>query len=165
MRCRDAFLSFKIVATEPHDKSAYGRFVDRRFGWTFREELMISTIDVVKRFWCLMQSNDFASVGEVLTDDFVLEWPQSGERIRGRENFGRMNAEYPAHGVWQFTINRILVDGDEAVTDVLVTDGVQHARAISFFSISGSKINKLLEFWPDPFPALEHRRHLVEMMD
>jgi hypothetical protein len=112
-----------------------------------------------------MESNDFASVGEVLSEDFVLEWPQSGERIRGRENFGRMNQEYPAHGIWKFTINRILVDGDEAVSDVSVTDGVQQGRAISFFSISNSKINTLLEFWPDPFPAPEHRRHLVEMME
>lgn len=125
----------------------------------------MTTRDVVKRFWSLMESNDFASVGEVLSDDFVLEWPQSGERIRGRENFGRMNQEYPAHGIWKFKINRILVDGDEAVSDVTVTDGVQQARAISFFSISDSKITKLLEFWPDPFPAPEHRRHLVEMMN
>jgi ketosteroid isomerase-like protein len=121
--------------------------------------------EVVKRFWSLMQSNDFASVGEVLSDDFVLEWPQSGERIRGRENYGRMNQEYPAHGVWKFTINRLLVDGDEAVTDVSVTDGVQQARTITFFSINGSKIYRLLEFWPDRFPAPEHRRHLVEMME
>jgi len=124
----------------------------------------MTTGDVVKKFWSLMQSNDFASVGEVLSDDFVLEWPQSGERIRGRENYGAMNQEYPAHGVWKFTINRILVDGDEAVSDVSVTDGVQHARAISFFTVSSSKITKLLEFWPDPFEAPEHRRHLVEMM-
>ena len=125
----------------------------------------MTTGDVVKRFWSLMESNDFKSVGEVLSDDFVLEWPQSGERIRGRENYSRMNQEYPAHGVWKFKINRMLVDGDEAVTDVLVTDGVQQARAISFFSITGSKINKLLEFWPDPFPAPEHREHLVEIIE
>jgi ketosteroid isomerase-like protein len=125
----------------------------------------MATREVVKKFWSLMESNDFASVGEVLSDDFVLEWPQSGERIRGRENFGRMNQEYPAHGVWQFTINRILVDGAKAVTDVSVSDGVQIARAISFFHVVDVKIHRLLEFWPDPFPAPEHRRHLVEMME
>jgi hypothetical protein len=76
-----------------------------------------------------------------------------------------MNAEYPAHGVWKFTINRILVDGDEAVSDVLVTDGVQQARAISFFHVVDGKIQKLLEFWPDPFPAPDHRQHLVEIME
>jgi ketosteroid isomerase-like protein len=124
----------------------------------------MTTRDLVQRFWSLMQSNDFHSVGEVLSDDFVLEWPQSGERIRGRENFGRMNQEYPAYGSWRFTINRILVEGDEAVTDVSVTDGVQHARAISFFTVKESQIMRLLEFWPDPFPAPEHRRHLIEMM-
>lgn len=125
----------------------------------------MTTTEAVTRFWWLMASNDFHAVGEVLSDDFVLEWPQSGERIRGRENFGKMNEEYPAHGVWKFTINRILVDGDEAVSDVSVTDGVQHARAISFFHVVDGRIQKLLEFWPDPFPAPGHRRHLVEMMD
>ena len=122
----------------------------------------MTTAEVVKRFWSLMQSNDFYSVGEVLSDDFILDWPQSGERIRGRENFGRMNKEYPSHGVWKFTINRLLVDGDEAVSDVLVTDGVQRARVISFFHVVDGKIQRQLEFWPDPFPAPENRRHLVE---
>ncbi|HEY8225188.1 MAG TPA: nuclear transport factor 2 family protein [Pyrinomonadaceae bacterium] len=125
----------------------------------------MSTIDVVKRFWSLMASNNFRSVGEVLSDDFVLEWPQSNERIRGRDNFVAMNQEYPAHGRWRFTINRIVGDESEAVSDVSVTDGVQHARVISFFSISDGMIHKMVEFWPDPFPAPENRRHLVELME
>ena len=31
-----------------------------------------------------MQSNDFRSVGNLLSDEFVLEWPQSQERITER---------------------------------------------------------------------------------
>lgn len=42
---------------------------------------------LVERFWQLMNSNDFFSVASVLSEDFVLEWPQSGERIVGAENF------------------------------------------------------------------------------
>ncbi len=53
---------------------------------------------LVEQFWQLMASNDFYAVSAVLSEDFVLEWPQSGERIRGAENFAKMNAEYPAHG-------------------------------------------------------------------
>jgi len=93
----------------------------------------MTTVEVVQKFWSLMQTNDFKSVGQVLSDDFVLEWPQSGERIRGRENYAAMNEEYPTHGLWRFTINRITGDDVQAVTDVTVTDGVQVARAISFF--------------------------------
>ena len=123
----------------------------------------MTTVEVVQKFWSLMQTNDFKSVGQVLSDDFVLEWPQSGERIRGRENYMAMNEEYPTHGQWRFTINRIIGDDVQAVTDVSVTDGVQVARAISFFSIADGKIQKMVEFWPDPFPAEENRKHLVEV--
>ncbi len=63
---------------------------------------------VVATFWSLMESNDFRSVGAVLSDDFVLDWPQSGERIRGRNNFAAMNEAYPAHGRWHFTVNAII---------------------------------------------------------
>ncbi len=120
--------------------------------------------DVVRRFWELMASNDFESVGAVLADDFVLEWPQSGERIHGRRNFARTNAEYPARGRWIFTVHRVVGNACEVVTDVGVTDGVQAARAISFFTVEGGKVARLLEFWPDPFVAPSNRAHLVEAM-
>src|ERR1044071_3345072 len=110
-------------------------------------------VDVVKKYWYLMNTNDFRSVGSLLSDDYVLEWPQSKERIRGRDKFAAMNEEYPAQGRWKFTVNRIIGSGDEAVSDVFVTDGVQRARVISFFNVSGKKIVKMIEFWPDDYPA------------
>ena len=122
------------------------------------------TVHIVARFWELMATNDFDSVGHVLANDFVLDWPQSGERIRGRDAFAAMNAEYPAHGRWVFTINRIVGGGDSAASDVSVTDGVQTARAITFFTIQDGKINAIVEFWPEPFFPPPNRRHLVELV-
>lgn len=111
-----------------------------------------------------MASNDFASVSSVLAEDFILEWPQSKERIRGSKNFAQMNSEYPAHGPWQFRIVRVIANDSEGVSEVEVTDGIQHGRAISFFTIAGSKITKIVEFWPDPYPPSVRRAHLVELM-
>ena len=125
----------------------------------------MSAEETVKTFWSLMQTNDFRSVGEVLSNDFILEWPQSKERIRGRDNFAAMNEQYPANGRWEFQINRIIAVDNEAVSDVCVTDGVQVARVISFFQISNNLIQKMVEFWPDPFAPLENRKHLVELFD
>lgn len=109
-----------------------------------------------------MASNDFASVGTVLSDDFVLEWPQSHERIRGRDNFAAMNQNYPAHGLWRFTVNRIFGDGSQVVSDVSITDGVLQARAISFFMVECGLITRLNEFWPDVYPAPANRAQWVE---
>jgi hypothetical protein len=119
-------------------------------------------MEIVRTFWQLMASNDFESVGTILSDDFVIDWPQSKERIRGRINYGTMNREYPSHGRWTFTINRIVANDTEAVSDVLVSDGVQKARAISFFTVKDDLITRMVEFWPDEFAPYENRRHLVE---
>ena len=124
-----------------------------------------AAVDLVHEFWRLMASNDFDSVRAVLAPDFVLEWPQSRERIRGGERFAQMNREYTAHGPWRFTINRIVGGEREAVSDVSVSDGVQNGRAISFFSVDGGKISRLVEFWPEPYEAAPNRSHLVEAME
>lgn len=121
--------------------------------------------EVAREFWRLMASNDFHSVAEVLAPAFVLEWPQSKERIRGAERFARMNQEFPAHGRWQFTVNRIVGGESEVVSDVTVTDGVQTARAISFFTVAEGKVTRLVEFWPEPYAAPANRAHLVEAME
>lgn len=98
-----------------------------------------SAVDVVRESWRLMASNDSTAVGAVLADDLVLDWPQSNERIRDRANFAAMNAEHPASRV---------------VSDVSVTDGVQQARALSFFTIQDGRIARVVECWSEP--------HLVE---
>ena len=87
---------------------------------------------IIERFWETMQTNDFRAVGELLHDEYILEWPQSGEHIRGRENFVAINENYPAHGRWEFTVHRIVAEGDEVVSDVEVTDGKIRGRAITF---------------------------------
>jgi len=121
-------------------------------------------VSAARRFWSLMGTNDFHAVGAVLADDFTLEWPQSNERIRGRENFARMNAEYPAHGRWTFDVQRLVGDSTQAASDVAVSDGVQHARALTFFTVHEGLITRIVEFWPEPYAAPTHRAHLVERM-
>jgi hypothetical protein len=123
-----------------------------------------SSESVVREFWRLMATNDFYAVRTVLAEEFMMEWPQSKERIVGAERFARMNAEYPTIGRWQFKINRLIVSGDSVVTQVSVTDGTQSAEPISFFTVVGTKIAKLVEYWPEPFAPAENRRHLTEPM-
>jgi len=125
---------------------------------------MTSAIEVGHAFWRLMASNDFTSVGAVLAPEYVLEWPQTLERIRGAERFARMNAEYPTHGRWIFHVNRVVGNDSEVVSDVSVTDGVQSARCISFFTVVNGRITKQVEFWPEPYSAPSNRNHLVELM-
>jgi ketosteroid isomerase-like protein len=117
---------------------------------------------LVERFWATMQTNDFKAVGELLHENYTLEWPQSGERIRGRANLVAINENYPAHGPWEFTVHRIIAEAEQVVSEVDVTDGVIRGRAITFSTIRDGKILHQTEFWPDPFEAPAWRAQWVE---
>ena len=122
-------------------------------------------VEVAQEFWRLMATNDFHSVGAVPSTEFVLEWPQTKERIRGAERFARMNLEYPAAGPWRFTVNRLVGDESEAVSDVTVTDGARTDRAITFFTVVRGKVTRLVEFWPEASAPAQNRRHLTEPLE
>ena len=119
---------------------------------------------VVAAFWAAMSANDFPAAGRWLHDDYVLDWPQSGERIRGRANFVAVNAHYPAAGRWQIALVRLLAEGDEVASQVTVTDGVVHAQAITFSTVRDGLILRQTEYWPDPFPAPAWRAQWVEQI-
>ena len=118
--------------------------------------------EIVARFWATMNSNDFSAAGELLHDDFMLDWPQSGERIRGRANFVAINANYPAAGCWRITLDRLVAEGDQVASQVTVTDGAIVARAITFSTVHAGRIWRQTEYWPDPFDAPAWRAQWTE---
>jgi ketosteroid isomerase-like protein len=117
---------------------------------------------IVERFWQLMNTNDWHAVAALLHDEYVLDWPQSGERIRGRDNFVAINAAYPAAGPWRFTVHHLVADETGAASDVGVTDSAVDARVASFFEVRDERIWRVTEFWPDPFEAGPWRAQWVE---
>ncbi|MCZ9348898.1 nuclear transport factor 2 family protein [Streptomyces mutabilis] len=76
---------------------------------------------IVQEFWDRMQARDWAGLGALLAEDVVVEWPVSAERIVGRENFVRVNAEYPEG--WSIHVMRVVADGDTVVSEVEVPHG------------------------------------------
>lgn len=123
--------------------------------------------ELVARFWAAMAANDFRAAGGYLHDDFLLDWPQSGERVRGRAHFVAVNEGYPAAGRWRIVLRRIVADADAptVVTEVTVSDGVRHDRAITFSEIRDGRIVCQTEYWPDVMVAAAWRAPWVERID
>jgi ketosteroid isomerase-like protein len=102
--------------------------------------------DVVAQLWGRIEARDWVGVGELLADDFVLEWPNELVRIRGRANFVDFNRTYPEG--WSVEVLRIVAEGSTVVSEVRVphpTVGLHHA--LSFFQIDGDRITSAREYW------------------
>lgn len=117
---------------------------------------------LIERYWAAMNTNDFRAAAGLFHDDYLLEWPQSGERIRGRDNFAAINENYPAAGRWVFTVHRLVADGGEVASEVTVTDGAVTARVITFSSVRDGLIVHQTEYWPDPYEPSPARSAWVE---
>lgn len=118
--------------------------------------------DVVVAFWDAFDRFEFEAVGHLLHDDFVCEWPQSGELIRGRDNMIAVNKHYP--GQWRIFVDRIVDSGDVVVTEIRAVDGDVSNPAVSFFEFSEGKIVKIREYWPDVMEAQSWRTQWVEKL-
>lgn len=119
---------------------------------------------VVERFWREMDVAAFEAAAELLDDEYTCEWPQSRERIRGRSNFVAVNANYP--GRWHIAIRRILADGDQIVTDTVLTgDDGETVSAVSFFELRNGMILRETDYWPEPYDAPANRRQWVELIE
>jgi ketosteroid isomerase-like protein len=128
------------------------------------ENQTAETRDLLRQFWEAMQTNDFGAAAALLSDNYVLDWPQSGERIRGPGNFLAVNRNYPVQGLWAFSLLTIIAEEDQAVSVVDVSDQATSGRAITFSTVRNGRIVKQVEYWPDPFPPAEWRREWVERM-
>jgi limonene-1,2-epoxide hydrolase len=122
--------------------------------------------EIIESFWAAMQDNDWAGAANHLAEDCSVDWPCSGERIVGRQDFARMQARYPTTtGHWSFDVHRLVVDESVAVSEVTVTDGAQSARVVAFSELDCEHIVRQVEYWPmayDPPPDREDLTRTIE---
>ncbi|MFP3988886.1 nuclear transport factor 2 family protein [Streptomyces sp. E11-3] len=117
--------------------------------------------ETVKTYWAAAEARDWDTVASTLADDVVYDLPQTRERIIGKEKYLRFNREYP--GDWHARIERIVADGDQVVTWVRVTVGLEEMYAIAFFTgDQQGRIKAHDDFWPEPYEPPLGREHLVE---
>jgi hypothetical protein len=70
------------------------------------------------RHWAASDANDFEAEHEIYHDDAVLEYPQSGERIRDRRNIQASRAAQPNKK--RFMVRRILGAANLWVTEFVL---------------------------------------------
>src|SRR5947209_2402622 len=127
--------------------------------------------EVMERFARAIEDKDFATMVGLMTDDYVEEMPQSGERVRGKDNWLAMMRAYPggvgtvesrrivgAEDKWvlgpSFNVMRIEGSGDvyTYVGSGLYPNG-ETWQMISIVQLRGGKVSKATTWYAAPFEA------------
>ncbi|MGC2016441.1 MAG: nuclear transport factor 2 family protein [Candidatus Acidiferrales bacterium] len=113
--------------------------------------------------WAASDANDFETEHRIYLDDAVLEYPQSGERTRGRRNIQGQRASQPNKK--RFSIRRIIGGGGLWVTEFILTYDGKPSYTVSIMEFRGDKVARETQYFADPFLAPAFRAQWVERMD
>ena len=113
--------------------------------------------------WAASDGNDFETEHRIYHEDAVLEYPQSGERTRGRGNIQGQRASQPNKK--RFSIRRIIGGGDLWVTEFILTYDGKPSYTVSIMEFRGDKVWRETQYFADPFVAPTSRAQWVERMD
>ncbi|MEO8510016.1 MAG: nuclear transport factor 2 family protein [Chloroflexota bacterium] len=106
---------------------------------------------------------------ELASEDLVQEWPQSGERIRGRANVMAVNDHYEgATGTSpKMTLRRLTKPGQTWVAEGTIDygDGIPVSLVSILEAGADGRIVRQTDYFAAPFPAPEWRQQWVERME
>lgn len=137
--------------------------------------------EIVERYAQALAAKDVDVMRSILADDIVEEYPQSGERFRGLENWVRMQLAYPdmeglstrldqvegADDRWvagpNWSVMRIEGTGDRfwGSGRAHYPDGSEW-HVVILFRLRDGKIARLTSYFAEPFPPAEWRRPFAD---
>ena len=119
--------------------------------------------EALNRHWAASDANDFVVEHDIYREDAVLDYPQSGERIRGRHNIQASRTAQPNSK--RFTVRRITGTGDLWVTEFILTYDGQPSYTVSIMEFLDGKVTRETQYFGDPFEPGPSRAQWVERME
>ena len=113
--------------------------------------------DLLVTQWTYTGGPNEAKAAEYYHDDALLEFPQSGERFRGRDNITAWRRRYPTR--LEFEPRELRGGGDLWIAETgLRYDGGEPVHVVKILQFRGDKVERETLYFAEAFPAPDWRR-------
>ena len=116
----------------------------------------------IQEHWQASESGDADTEHAIYAADAVLDYPQSGERFRGRSTIQAQRGGNPADR--HFRILRIRGTGDLWVSECVITYDGAPTYSVSLMEFADDRVTHETQYFADPFPASPARAALAEFI-
>src|ERR1700757_1519746 len=105
--------------------------------------------------WASSDANDFEVEHQIYREDAVLEYPQSGERIRGRRNIQQSRTLQPNQK--RFAVQRIIGRDDLWVTEFILSYDGRPSYTVSIMEFRDGLVARETQYFADGFAPAPSR--------
>jgi ketosteroid isomerase-like protein len=109
----------------------------------------------IESHWSASQAGDEAAEHAIYADDAVLEYPQSGERFRGRRNIQGQRGHHPARR--DFVVRRVRGSGDLWITELVISYNGKPYDTVSIMEFRAAEVVLETQYFAEPFAATAWR--------
>ena len=117
----------------------------------------------LERHWAASAAGDQDAEHEIYHDEAIVEYPQSGECIRGRHNVQALRSQHPAKPSG-FVVRRIVGGGDLWVTECVITYDGHRVNTVSIMEFQAGKVVRETQYFAEPFEPPAWRARWVELV-
>jgi hypothetical protein len=110
--------------------------------------------------WHASATGDLNAEHDIYDDNAICDYPQSGERIIGRQNLQALRGHHPGKPAG-FNVMRITGTGDLWVTEYIITYEGKPAYTVSIMEFRNGKVVHETQYFADPFDAPKWRSQWV----
>ncbi|MGO9889433.1 MAG: nuclear transport factor 2 family protein [Solirubrobacteraceae bacterium] len=114
----------------------------------------------IQEHWDASERGDADVEHAIYAADAILDYPQSGERFRGRSTIQAQRGGNPAER--HFTVRRIQGGGDLWVSECVITYDGAPTYSVSIMEFTHGSVAHETQYFADPFPAAPGRAALAE---
>ena len=116
----------------------------------------------IEEHWTASESGDSDTEHAIYAADGILDYPQSGERFRGRSKIEAQRGGHPAER--HFTVLRIRGGGDLWISECVITYDGAPTYSVSIMEFTDGLVAHETQYFADPFPAAAWRAPLAEQI-
>jgi hypothetical protein len=116
----------------------------------------------LEQHWAASESGDNKTEHAIYAEDATLDYPQSGERFRGRAKIAAQRGGHPAER--HFRVLRIRGTGDLWISECVITYDGAPTYSVSIMELAGNLVTHKTQYFADPFPAAASRAALAEQI-
>lgn len=117
----------------------------------------------VQAHWSASDAGDFAAEHDIYAEHATLEYPQSGERIRGRQRIRASRMAQPSKK--RFTLRRTLGGGELWISELVLTYDEHPVHVVSIMEFEYGKVVRETQYFGEPFAPGPSRAQWVERMN
>jgi hypothetical protein len=114
----------------------------------------------IEEHWLASERGDIEAEHAIYATDAILDYPQSGERFRGRARIAAQRGGHPADR--HFTIQRITGQADLWVSECVITYDGTPSYSVSIMEFADEHVVHETQYFADPFDAPASRAALAE---